>query len=742
MSRDSDPVLSGMSGKIAAYRLDGFISQSANAVVYLALDERSGARSDKVALKVLAAELARDPAFHDRFLHEARAAAAVDHPNIIPVYAADDADGTLYVAMRYVQGGDARSLVGRTGPLPVGWASNIIVQVAAALDAAHANGVIHRDVKPTNMLLDSTGGPGSLFTPRRADGGDFDHVYLSDFGMSTSVPTGETAATVQVNGTLDYVAPEQIEGRAIDSRADQYSLGCAAFELLCGTPPFGHDQGLTVMYAQMYAPPPTATAHRPELSPAVDRVLATALAKNPADRYSSCGLFAEELNAALGLASAQPSDFAAAPPLPVRKPAQAAAPTPPAAGPRSPTGSPPPSPDPAWPVAAAGLAAAGMAAGDMGAGDMGTGDMRAGDMGAGDMAAGRLVGGDEQPATQAWGQDYDEEPMVPQAPFPAGPGWFRDEPPGPEGPGGPGAAMPGTTVPGATAPVRNWADPGGPGATAPVPNWADVGRPGTAGLGGNWAGPGGPGATAPGGNWAGAAGPGLTGPGLAGTGAGGPGPGLADPMGGPGAPKPPRQRGRVNMKLAAIGAAVVLLAVAGAVGVELHKHSAPSKPAATAPSASPAASVAALASQQAASVNTLLGSSLVSRRALADAVADVRGCAHVPLNVGHIERVVNRRSTEYHQAKALSMDALANGATVKADLLAALHNSLAADRAYLTWARQQMHSGCTPAGKPDAAYSSAIAADSQAAASKQEFVRVWNPIAAKYGLPQKTATSI
>jgi tRNA A-37 threonylcarbamoyl transferase component Bud32 len=739
MSRDSDPVLSGMSGKIAAYRLDGFISQSANAVVYLALDERSGARSDKVALKVLAPELARDPAFHDRFLHEARAAAAVDHPNIIPVYAADDADGTLYVAMRYVQGGDARSLVGRAGALPFGWASNIIVQVAAALDAAHANGVIHRDVKPTNMLLDSSAGPGSLFTPRRADGGDFDHVYLSDFGMSTNVPTGETAATVQVNGTLDYVAPEQIEGRAIDSRADQYSLACAAFELLCGAPPFGQDQGLTVMYAQMYAPPPTATAQRPELPPAVDRVLATALAKNPADRYLSCGLFAEELHAALGLASGRPSDFGASPALPVGPPPPAAAPAPPAVGMRSPAGS--PSPGLAWPVAAAGLAAAGMAAGDM--------------------AAGGMAAGDEPPAPEAWGQEYDEEPMLPEAPFPSGPGWFRDEPAGPGGPGdpggpgGPGAAMPGAAMPGATAPVRNWAEPGGPGVTAPGANWGDVVGSGVTSPGGNWPGAGGPGVTAPGnwpgaggpaatapGNWPGAGGPGLAGPGLAGPGTAGPGPGSADPMGGPGGPKPPPRRGRINMKLAAIGTAVVLLAVAGAVGVELTKHPAPSKPAATAPSASPAASVAALASQQAASVNTLLGSSLVSRRALADAVGDVRGCAHVPLNVGHIERVVNRRSAEYHQAKALSTGALPNGTVVKADLLAALRNSLAADRAYLTWARQQMHSGCTPAGHPDAAYSTAIAADSQAAASKQQFVRVWNPIAAKYGLPQKTATSI
>ena len=119
--------------------------------------------------------------------------------------------------------------------------------------------------------------------------------------MSTNSPPGEITAAGQFAGTLDYVAPEQIEGRALDGRADLYSLACAGFELLCGTPPFGQDQGLTVMYAQLYAPPPAATARRPDLPAAVDQVLATALAKNPADRYATCGQFAEELHAALGL---------------------------------------------------------------------------------------------------------------------------------------------------------------------------------------------------------------------------------------------------------------------------------------------------------------------------------------------------------------------------------------------------------------------------------------------------------
>ena len=155
MSRETEPVLSGMSGTIADYRLDGYIGQGASAVVYLAQDERSGR---KVALKVVAPELARDDAFRARFLHEARAAAAVGHPHIIPVYEAGEASGILYLAMRYVQGGDARSLLNRLGPLPFAWAWTIIAQVASALDAAHAHGLIHRDVKPASMLLDASDG--------------------------------------------------------------------------------------------------------------------------------------------------------------------------------------------------------------------------------------------------------------------------------------------------------------------------------------------------------------------------------------------------------------------------------------------------------------------------------------------------------------------------------------------------------------------------------------------------------
>ena len=165
-------------------------------------------------------------------IRESRAATAVDHPHIIPVYEADEANGTLYVAMRYVRGGDARSLLSRVGPLPFGHAWRIIAQIASALDAAHAHGLVHRDVRPGNILLDASdtadGG-----TPAGGDASST--AYLSDFGMSQGFPPGQVIAPDQAAGMLDYLAPEQIEGRDLDGRADHYSLACTGFELLCGT---------------------------------------------------------------------------------------------------------------------------------------------------------------------------------------------------------------------------------------------------------------------------------------------------------------------------------------------------------------------------------------------------------------------------------------------------------------------------------------------------------------------------
>jgi WD40 repeat protein len=272
--------------RITGYRLDEQIGQGGMAVVFRALDERLGR---VVALKVLAPALAADEAFRQRFIRESRSAAAVDHPHVIPVFEAGEADGVLFIAMRYVPGGDVGTLVRREGPLPAARAGGIISAVASALDAAHAAGLVHRDVKPGNMLIDVR--PGQP-----------DHVYLSDFGLTrgTRSSTGLTS-TGYFLGTLDYCAPEQIQGVSADARTDEYALACAAFVLLSGEPPFARDEGTAVMYAQLSEPPPRLSERRSGLPAAADGVLARALAKAPGDRYPSCGEFARALRLALGL---------------------------------------------------------------------------------------------------------------------------------------------------------------------------------------------------------------------------------------------------------------------------------------------------------------------------------------------------------------------------------------------------------------------------------------------------------
>ena len=273
--------------RVAQYRLEKRVGAGGMAVVFRAWDE---GLDRWVALKILAPALATDEVFRRRFLREARAAAAVDDPHIIPVFEAGEAGGALFIAMRYVPGGDARCLVRRTGGLSPGRAAGIVSSVAAALDTAHAAGLVHRDVKPANILVDvRPGWP--------------DHAYLSDFGLSKgslwwSGPSGQG----QFMGTLGYAAPEQLAAKPLDGRSDQYSLACSAFELLTGSPPYPHDEPGAVVWAHMSEPPPSLTSRRPELPAAVDGVLARALAKEPDDRYASCRAFASALSAALDLA--------------------------------------------------------------------------------------------------------------------------------------------------------------------------------------------------------------------------------------------------------------------------------------------------------------------------------------------------------------------------------------------------------------------------------------------------------
>ena len=273
--------------RVAGYLLEEQVGAGGMAVVFRAVDERLGRQ---VALKVLSPALASDESFRLRFIRESRMAAAVDDPHIVPVYEAGEADGVLFIAMRYVGGGDVHALLYREGPLPPDRVAAIISPVASALDAAHAAGLVHRDVKPTNMLLD--------VRPERPD-----HVYLSDFGLSRGMVSSATLTGLGMFlGTPDYVAPEQIEGKPVTGQTDQYALACAAFELLTGQAPFRRDEANAVIWSHLSVPPPSLTSLRPGLPPGADQVFARALAKAPADRYPRCADFAESLRWAFGLA--------------------------------------------------------------------------------------------------------------------------------------------------------------------------------------------------------------------------------------------------------------------------------------------------------------------------------------------------------------------------------------------------------------------------------------------------------
>jgi serine/threonine-protein kinase len=255
------------------------------AMVFRARDEALGRT---VALKVLAPALADDAAFRERFIRESRAAAVVDHPHIIPVYGAGEFGGVLYIAMRYVAGGDLRALLRREGPLPPSRAAFLLSPLASALDAGHAAGLVHRDVKPANILID--------ISPGRPD-----HLYLSDFGLAKGTASAGLTGTGQFLGTLEYCAPEQIGGKPARPQTDQYALGCVAYTMFTGTVPFPRDEVTAVLWAHMSEPPPLVTALRPDLPPAVDAVIARALAKDPEDRYPTCTEFAEAVRAALGV---------------------------------------------------------------------------------------------------------------------------------------------------------------------------------------------------------------------------------------------------------------------------------------------------------------------------------------------------------------------------------------------------------------------------------------------------------
>jgi YVTN family beta-propeller protein len=268
---------------LAGYRIERVLGRGGMSVVYLAHDSRL---KRNVALKVLAPELAEDEGFRVRFLRESQLAASLDHPNVVPVYEAGEVDGLLYIAMRYVVGTDLKALLRAEGALEPERALALVAQVAGALDAAHERGLVHRDVKPSNVLL--TGRPRE------------EHCYLADFGLSTSTSDRSVADARQIVGTIDYVAPEQIRGLEVDGRADVYSLACLLYECLVGEVPFRRASDVAVVYAHLEEPFPKATERAPRLPAALDAVLDRGTAKLPDERWQTCADLVEAARSALG----------------------------------------------------------------------------------------------------------------------------------------------------------------------------------------------------------------------------------------------------------------------------------------------------------------------------------------------------------------------------------------------------------------------------------------------------------
>jgi hypothetical protein len=283
------PELPLVGDEFAGYRMRAVLGRGGMSVVYQAENLRL---SNVIALKVLAPELAANDVFRARFLEESRIAASLNHPNVIPIYDMGSTNGLLYIAMRYVSGTDLRQMIKKRGRLQPETALFLLGQAARALDAAHHRGLVHRDVKPGNLLIE-----------RGADEADPDHVYLADFGITKHAMsrTGLTS-TGQFLGTVDYVAPEQIRGMSVVGLADQYSLGCVLYECLTGRVPFEKDLDAAIIWAHVEEPPTRPTVLRPEMPPAIDEVFGRVLAKRPDERYGSCREFIQAARVALGLA--------------------------------------------------------------------------------------------------------------------------------------------------------------------------------------------------------------------------------------------------------------------------------------------------------------------------------------------------------------------------------------------------------------------------------------------------------
>jgi len=298
---DVDPLVGR---EVAGYAIESVLGRGAMGVVYLA---RQRSPDRRVALKLINPAFADDDAFRRRFLRESTAAAAIDHPHILPVYATGEADGLLYIAMRFVEGRDLRAILRASEAMDPDRVGTIAGQLAGALDAAHARGLVHRDVKPGNILV-----------VHDATADDTDHCYLTDFGVSTWMTSsaGTLTSTGQMVGSVNYAAPEQIEGRRVDGRADQYSLGCVVYECLTGRAPFSGRTTAGTLHAHLHEEPLPPTSLRPVLSPAVDAVVRRALQKRAEDRYGSCRAFALDLRSALAGEPVEPTIIRAVEPAP------------------------------------------------------------------------------------------------------------------------------------------------------------------------------------------------------------------------------------------------------------------------------------------------------------------------------------------------------------------------------------------------------------------------------------------
>ena len=269
--------------QVGGFRIVSPLGEGAMGAVYLAEDEST---QRAVALKFLAPELAHDERFRRRFLRETELAARLQHPNVVPILGSGEDAGTLYLAMAYVEGRDLRKLLRAEGQLDVERTLALLEQVAAALDSAHRAGLVHRDVKPANVLIAPT------------DEGE--RAWVCDFGLARHVSSVSSLTSDRgFVGTIDYVPPEQIEGDEITPRADVYSLGCVLYECLSGRRPFDRESELSVLFAHLNDPAPRLTDVRLELPEALDLVITTALAKSPGDRYATCGELLRKARAAV-----------------------------------------------------------------------------------------------------------------------------------------------------------------------------------------------------------------------------------------------------------------------------------------------------------------------------------------------------------------------------------------------------------------------------------------------------------